>query len=89
MDIGTVNHEVAFCRVYDMDAKEKVERVLLKNGISYFVEWEEKNLNGFSFFRKPKEKTACVFKIHSDQVPRARELLKPVLGSKMKGTQEV
>ena len=45
MDIGTVNHEVDFCKVYDMETKEKVERILLKNRISYFVEWEEKGLN--------------------------------------------
>ena len=36
MDIGSVNHEVAFCKVYDMATKEKVERILLKNRISYY-----------------------------------------------------
>ena len=41
MDIGPVNHEVDFCKVYDMETKEKVERILLKNSISYFVEWED------------------------------------------------
>lgn len=86
MDIGSVNHEVAFCKVYDMATKEKVERILLKNRISYFVEWEEKGLGGLFLFRKPKDKTACVFRIHSDEVARARELLKPVLGSKAKET---
>ena len=44
MDIGSVNHEVAFCKVYDMATKEKVERILLKNRISYYVEWEDKGL---------------------------------------------
>ena len=86
MDIGSVNNEVAFCKVYDMATKEKVERILLKNRISYFVEWEDKGLGGLFLFRKPKDKTACVFRIHSDEVARARELLKPVLGSKAKET---
>ena len=87
MDIGAVNHEVAFCKVYDLATKEKVERILLKNRISYFIEWEEKGLGSLFPFRRPKEKTACVFRIHSDEVSRAKELLRPVLGSKMKETE--
>lgn len=85
MDIGPVNHEVDFCKVYDMETKEKVERILLKNSISYFVEWEEKGM-GSLFFRKSRDKSACIFRIHSDEVPRAKELLRPVLGSKLKET---
>lgn len=86
MDIGPVNHEVDFCKVYDMETKEKVERILLKNSISYFVEWEDKGMGGLFFFRKPREKSACIFRIHSDEVSRAKELLKLVLGSKLKET---
>ncbi len=41
MDIGSVNHEVAFCKVYDLATKEKVERILLKNRISYFNNFSE------------------------------------------------
>ena len=48
------------------------------------MEWEDKGLGGLFMFRKPKDKTACVFRIHSDEVARARELLKSVLGSKSK-----
>ena len=86
MDIGSVNHEVAFCKVYDMATKEKVERILLKNRISYYVEWEDKGFGGLFMFRKPKGRTAWVFRIHSDEVARARELLRSVLGSKKKET---
>ena len=57
MDIGSVNHEVAFCKVYDMATKEKVERILLKNRISYYVEWEDKGFGGLFMFRKPKGRT--------------------------------
>ena len=88
MDIGSVNHEVAFCKVYDMATKEKVERILLKNRISYDVEWEEKGFGGLFMIRKPKGRTACVFWLHSDEVARARELLRSVLGSKKKETAE-
>lgn len=77
---------MAFCKVYDMATKEKVERILLKNRISYYVDWEDKGLGGLFVFRKPREKSACVFRIHSDEVARAKELLKSVLGSKVKET---
>ncbi|MCR4788040.1 MAG: hypothetical protein K5888_05620 [Lachnospiraceae bacterium] len=44
LDIGVVNREVAFCRVYSKEAKEKLEKLFLKNQISYFVECQEKSL---------------------------------------------
>lgn len=81
MDIGPINHEVEFCRVHDTATREKVERILLRNGISYYIEWEDKGLVGF-LMRKPKDKATCIFRIHSDEVNRAKELLRPVLGSK-------
>lgn len=83
MEIGSFNHEVEFCRVHDNATREKVERILLRNGISYYIEWEDRGLAGF-FMRKPKDKAACIFRIHSDEVARAKELLKPVLGSRPK-----
>ena len=87
MDIGPINHEVEFCRVHDNATREKIERIFLKNGISYFIEWENKGLTGF-FMRKPREKSACIFRIHSDEVARAKELLKPILGSKRKKKED-
>ena len=50
------------------------------------MDWEDKGLGGLFVFRKPREKSACVFRIHSDEVARAKELLKSVLGSKVKET---
>ncbi len=75
-----VNNEVDFCKVYDLETKEKIEKILLKNRISYCVHWEEKGILQKFFFTRPKEKTACVFRIHDEEVPRARELVKNVLG---------
>lgn len=86
MDIGPVNHEVDFCKVYDMETKEKVERILLKNSFPILWNGKSKGVGGLFFFRKPREKSACIFRIHSDEVSRAKELLKPVLGSKLKET---
>lgn len=45
------NREIAFCKVYSLESKEKLEKVLLKNRISYFIEWQEK-----TFFREFSEK---------------------------------
>ncbi len=85
MDIGAVNHEVDFLKAYDLATKEKVEKVLLKHRISYFIEWEDRRLGGL--FRKPGNHCTCMFRIHSDEVPRAKQLLTEELDLKAKGTQ--
>ena len=42
---GNMYHrEVAFCRVYSLESKEKLEKLFLKNRISYFIEWQDKPL---------------------------------------------
>lgn len=84
MDIGNVNREVDFCKVYDMETKEKIESILLRNRISYYVQWEDKGIWQKFFFARPRQKVACMFRIHSDELTRAKELVKPVLGTKMK-----
>lgn len=38
------NHEIPFCKVYDVESKDKVEKLLVTNRISFFVEWQEKKL---------------------------------------------
>ena len=73
MDIGAVNHEVDFLKAFDLATKEKVEKVLLKNRISYFIEWDDRRIGGL--FRKPGNHCACMFRIHSDEVPRVKQLL--------------
>ncbi len=39
-----VNNEIELCEVSDMDCKHLIERVLLKNRISYFVKWNKSGL---------------------------------------------
>ncbi len=36
------NHEIPFCKVYSVESKDKLEKLLLTNRISFFVEWQEK-----------------------------------------------
>ena len=39
-----VHNELEWCQVTDPDTKEKIEKVLLKNRVSYFVKWEKPKL---------------------------------------------
>ena len=39
-----VNNEVDFCKVYDMGTKEKIEKILLANRISYCCHFEDKGI---------------------------------------------
>ena len=35
-----VHNELEWCQVKDMETKEKIEKVLLKHRVSYFVKWD-------------------------------------------------
>lgn len=39
-----VYNEVEWCQVADMETKERIEKLLLKNRISYYVKWEKPKL---------------------------------------------
>lgn len=83
-----VNNEVDFCRVYDMETKKKIEKILLDNRISYCCHFEDKGILQKFFFTKPGEKIACVFRIHDEEVPRAKKLVRSVLGDNKKKRKE-
>lgn len=36
-----VNNEVEWCQVFDLDMKDRIEKVLLKNRVSYCIIWEK------------------------------------------------
>lgn len=38
------NHEISFCKVYNAESKDQLEKLLVSNRISFFVEWPEKSL---------------------------------------------
>lgn len=82
---GMVNREVAFCRVYSKDAKEKLEKIFLQNRISYFVEWQERNI--LSKIIGGKDKNVFTIKINEDDVPRATELVKDLDAIKFRKPQ--
>lgn len=37
------NHEVSFCKVYDVESKDQLEKLFVSNRISFFVEWPEQS----------------------------------------------
>lgn len=80
---GQVNNEVDFCRVYDLETKKKIEKILLDNRISYCCHFEDKGLLQ-KVFNKSGQNSACIFRIHDEEVPRARKLVRSVLGESNK-----
>ena len=77
---GNMYHrEVAFCRVYSLESKEKLEKLFLKNRISYFIEWQDKPLLQRMFAKdNNKEKSFFTIRINEADVPKARELVQGI-----------
>ncbi len=73
MGSGVVNREVAFCRVYGKEAKEKLEKLFLKNRISYFVEWQDRSI--FSKIFGGRDKNVFTIRINDADIPLATELV--------------
>ena len=79
---GVVNREVAFCRVYSMDAKEKLEKLFLKNRISYFVEWQDRSF--ISRLLGAREKNIFTIKINDADIERATALVQGIESVKIR-----
>lgn len=64
-----VHNELEWCQVKDMETKEKIEKVLLKHRVSYFVKWEKPRLfSGENF-------GACVFCVNQLQKESADDAI--------------
>lgn len=63
-----VNNEVEWCQVFDLDMKAKIEKVLLKNRVSYCILWEKPK-----FFASDKREKYifCVNALQKDVVDNA------------------
>lgn len=59
------NHEISFCKVYNMESKDKLEKLLVSNRISFFVEWREQRFWERFFGNVGGEKN--VFTIHINE----------------------
>ena len=70
-----VNNEIPFCKVDQLKQKEEIERLLLKNRISYYIKWEEQTFFKRLFDSEFKEKTIFTICIHETAVEKAKELV--------------
>lgn len=64
-----VHNELEWCQVTDLSTKEKIEKVLLKNRVSYFIKWEKPK-----FFSGDKFGT-CIFCVNQLQKEIAEEAI--------------
>lgn len=64
-----VHNELEWCQVTDLETKEKIEKALLKNRVSYFVKWEKPKL-----FSNEKFGT-CIFCVNQLQKEIADEAI--------------
>ena len=70
------DREVAFCKVYSLESKEKLEKLFLKNRISYFIEWQDRTLwQRLMNKDKSKEKNVFTIRIKEADVDKARDLV--------------
>ncbi len=67
-----VHNELEWCQVFDEDTKDKVEKLLLKNRISYYMKWEKPG-----FFSKDKFGT-CTFCVNMLQKDAADAAILPL-----------
>lgn len=68
------NHEISFCKVYNAESKDQLEKLLVSNRISFFVEWPEQTF--LERFLGALGSRQEVFTIHINEADtiRARDL---------------
>ena len=64
------NHEIPFCKVYGVDEKEKIEKLFLKNGISFCMTWQKDRL--WERLRNKDFQGESVFTVHINEADRSR-----------------
>lgn len=67
------NHEISFCKVYNMESKDKLEKLLVSNRISFFVEWQERRF-WERFFKTDGSKEVFTIHINEADTTLARNL---------------
>ena len=88
-DDKVFNREVPFCRVYSLESKEKLEKLFLRNRISYFIEWQDRSfLSRLLKGENQKEKTTFTIRINEADVERATELVKGLESVKLRKVKE-
>ena len=78
------DNEVLFCNIFSMRDKKELERIFLKNRISYYIDWQKQSLWQKLFSRKGSDRINCFVKINRSEVEKAYGLVKNIGGLKFK-----
>ena len=72
------NHEISFCKVYNAESKDQLEKLLVSNRISFFIEWQEQRL--WDRFFGSSDACKNVFTIHINEADSmlARDLVEGI-----------
>ena len=66
-----VHNEIELCETTDMEVKQQIERVLLRNRISYYIKWHKQGL-----FRRNRD--VCLFCVNDNSKEEAEELIRSI-----------
>lgn len=72
------NHEIPFCTVYSVESKDKLEKLLITNRISFFVEWQQKKFWDRLLGRENAEKNVFTIRINEADSVLARDLVEGI-----------
>lgn len=72
------NHEIPFCKVYSEESKDKLQKLLVTNRISFFVEWQEKGLWERFFGSGNEEKNVFTIRINEADSVLVRDLVEGI-----------
>lgn len=64
------NHEISFCKVYGMEEKEKLEKLFLKNGISFYI--KDQTDKPWERWRRGNAAGKSVFTVHINEADKSR-----------------
>lgn len=68
------NHEISFCKVYNAESKDQLEKLFVSNRISFFVEWQEKRFWERFFGNAGSQKQVFTIHINEADTTLARDL---------------
>lgn len=89
MSNGMVSREVDFCRAYSMEAKDKLEKLFLKNRISYFIEWQDRSVLSRLFAGgEKKSRNVFTIRINEADVEKATQLINGIDSVKIRKKKE-
>lgn len=72
------NHEIPFCKVYSVESKDQLAKLLITNRISFFIEWQERRLWQRFFDSTSSAKNVFTICINEADSTLARDLVEGI-----------